>query len=263
MLRRLLAPMLLVFPLVLLAVFAFMKLSEPVAPKLSPEEVKARELAKVRELLRQWEALPADARQAAASQLVSGLDFPLEDLLWETTWTLGEMGPTAVPALVATIQDPNATSQARVHGLWALGLIGPEAHDALPRVKEALTDPAPEARGTAAFALSQIDTQAGTAVPLLIPLFADPIPEVNAAATQAIARYRDQAVPFLRKALADPNAFVRKQSVVTLGLMGEHAGGAVVELVAMVRDPNNELRAEAAEALGHIGARRWPRWRPR
>lgn len=254
MYRRLLAPMLLVFPLVLLAMFAFMKLSEPVETPPNPEEIKAKELAKVRTLLQQWEAMPADARKAAASQLISGLDYPIEDVLWETTWALGELGPSAVPVLAKTLDDPNASPSARGHVLWALGLVGPDARPTLPAVKKALTDPIPEVRAHAAFAVSQIDDQADGAVTVLIPLFADPAPEVTEAATQAVARYRDRAIPSLRQALTNPNATIRKQSVITLGLMGEHAGNAVGDLVAIVRDPNNELRAEAAEALGNIGA---------
>ncbi|HEV3339587.1 MAG TPA: HEAT repeat domain-containing protein [Pirellulales bacterium] len=77
---------------------------------------------------------------------------------------------------------------------------------------------------------------------------------VQETATDALARIGDAAVPALIETLEDPDDEVRAQAAQALARMGATAAPAVDALVRALNDPNEEVRRGAARALGQIGS---------
>ena len=59
-----------------------------------------------------------------------------EEVRWEATFALVEIGPAAVPALIAALKD----KEMRRYAASALGAIGPAAKEAVPALIAALKD---------------------------------------------------------------------------------------------------------------------------
>jgi HEAT repeat protein len=77
---------------------------------------------------------------------------------------------------------------------------------------------------------------------------------VRETAADALARIGDAAVPALVDTLHDPDQEVRAQAAQALARMGAKAAPAVDALVHALDDPNEEVRRGAARALGQIGS---------
>lgn len=76
---------------------------------------------------------------------------------------------------------------------------------------------------------------------------------VRETAADALARIGDAAVPALIDTLHDPDQEVRAQAAQALARMGPKAGPAIDALVHALDDPNADVRRGAARALGQIG----------
>jgi HEAT repeat protein len=87
---------------------------------------------------------------------------------------LGRIGAPAVPALVQTLDSPDAA--VRLKAVDVLSHMGPDAHEAVPRLVKLLGDPDPTVRKAAARALGQIGPLAHDAVPALMHRLVEPPP---------------------------------------------------------------------------------------
>ncbi|HVX10313.1 MAG TPA: HEAT repeat domain-containing protein [Pirellulales bacterium] len=85
---------------------------------------------------------------------------------------LARIGDPALPALIATLQDPDHSIRAQA--ARALARMGPKAAPAVPELIVALDDSNEEVRQGAARALGQIGADAEEAVPALIKALKDP-----------------------------------------------------------------------------------------
>jgi HEAT repeat protein len=85
---------------------------------------------------------------------------------------LARIGDPALPALVATLRDPDHS--VRAQAARALARMGPKAASAVPELIIALDDSNEEVRQGAARALGQIGADAEKAVPALIKALKDP-----------------------------------------------------------------------------------------
>jgi hypothetical protein len=130
-------------------------------------------------------------------------------------------GRDAIPVLTALLRD-SATPRVRQNAACALGKIGPEAHEAVPALIEALEDPYAEVRDASACALGAIGPAAHRAVLALI------------------------------SSLRDQDAQVCRSAAAALGGIGPDAAGAVPALVETLSDKNQLVRAAAAYALEPI-----------
>ncbi len=72
-------------------------------------------------------------------------------------------------------------------------------------------------------------------------------------AVRAIRRMGPTSVPALNELLRDPNPEIRGQAAFALGQFGPLAADAVPALTELLRDPNPEIRGQAATTLGSIG----------
>jgi HEAT repeat protein len=76
---------------------------------------------------------------------------------------------------------------------------------------------------------------------------------VRETAADALARIGDPAVPALIDTLHDPDQSIRAHAAQALARMGPKAAPAVPELILALDDPDREVRQGAARALGQIG----------
>ncbi len=164
---------------------------------------------------------------------------------------LGNIGPTAVPALTGLLKDEDSAVRSMAAG--ELGFIGPQACAAVPILKGLLYDK--DAQRTAAIALGQIGPGAESAVPALIELFTHKNFMVQQSAVIAVGQIgpgAKMAVPALIEVLKDEDA--QRGAATSLGQIGPAAKAAVPSLIALLSDDKNEdVRYAAAVALVQIG----------
>jgi HEAT repeat protein len=157
----------------------------------------------------------------------------------------------AAPALTDALED----SSEKVRSVAATGLasLGDPASIQPLTARLAKEKKSPFMRKTIAYALGQFKSQQAT--PTLVALLKDKEAEVRGAAAVALGEYEDAAaVGPLTAALTDKSDFVRAYSANALGVNRRAAAGAVRELIRLLaRDKDNEVRRQAAIALGRIG----------
>jgi HEAT repeat protein len=211
----------------------------------------------------------------------------------ESLRALSEGGSSAVPVLVALLNDKSAGSWGSAEVRWRaadiLGRLGPEGKEATPALMEALSDkdmhvrtvvagslaalgqPPPEAiphlvtvvemgdlsSAAAAKTLSLYGPEARVAIPALLAALKAKEGELrwNAARTLGkIGPKAEQAVPALVAGLKkDSDPLVREHCAESLGEIGAAAGVAVPDLIAALKDPAPRVRRDSARALGQIG----------
>jgi hypothetical protein len=198
------------------------------------------------------------------------------------------LGPRATDLrTLAVALRMNDSPGVRMESADALGGLGPGAHEAVPALFAALTDPSEAVRASAARALSKIDLGGGDvprlvealgssdgyvvafaawtlgnmgaaaqpAVPALAQAFwRDDINAVVGAALARIGPAAGAAVGVLQEALRSDNPDRRWRAARTLGRIGPQAAPAVPLLTSALSDPYAAVRQHAARALGRIGA---------
>jgi uncharacterized protein (TIGR02996 family) len=177
---------------------------------------------------------------------------------------LKAIGPVAVPALIAAVQDKS--NKGRRKAITALLMIGPAAAEAVPALLAALGDKDSGVRFAVALALGRIGPAAAEAVPALAAALRDQhdLPEADQAgdvtkvqdgAACALYSIGPAAVPALIVALQDEESSVRKLAAFALQRIGPEAVQATPALLVALRDRNRSMRLAAAETLGSFRAR--------
>jgi len=178
-------------------------------------------------------------------EVLSDREFDVADA---AARSLGQLGPAALPELRAAL-DSNF-SVVRLGAAEALGDIGPEAKDTIPRLRSLMLND-DKAGKSAAWALARIG---GDAQPVLLAGLKDQDPAVRYRAAFALGDLRDRskvAANGLASILQDPNAQVRKAAIRALVWYGPKAEDAVPSLVTALANP--DLHVEAAQALARSG----------
>jgi HEAT repeat protein len=187
------------------------------------------------------------AAEAVAPLLVEMLLGAREHQRNDARKVLVGMGNSAIPALRAALK-----SKAPGAVIITLGLIGPEAKDAVPDLIPLLTAKDEALPAKAAETLGRIGPAAKAALPNLIAAFKKESNDaLRPAAIQAVGRIGKDGVPLLIEALKHPDALVRASSAEALGRIGPDAKPAVPHLL-MIRDNENEeasVRQAAEKAL--------------
>ena len=196
---------------------------------------------------------------------------------------LAQIGPAALPTLLAALKQSNAAS-----GAWILRTLRSFGPPAVPVLIEALKQPEPAQRAAAASALGAMGRAAADAIkplftlatasdapvqaaalralvalqappaqlkPLLQTALASPVPELRktgAAGLAALGGAASLGVDGLRELLADDDAAGRLAAVRAFGELAAEAAPAVPDLIARLGDA--PLQSAAMEALGKIGA---------
>jgi HEAT repeat protein len=181
---------------------------------------------------------------------------------------LAGYGKEAVPALVKALGGDSA--QVRRHCMRALAAIGPDAVAAMPALRPWLLQPGSDLQADAAAALARIGKPA---IPVLVEAlqtdpatlpaqvvlgFGDPwallvawrdFPDIHGHAVKALADIGPDAIPVLLTALHNPNADIRANAAGALGSVGYADERVVTALAAVLRDPDVPVRNQATAAL--------------
>lgn len=153
--------------------------------------------------------------------------------------------PAAAAALVGRLGDERDFA-VRERLTWATVQL---IDTALPGVLALLKDENPFARRQAAHVLSKVGDPAFA--PHLVDVIADEHPDVAIKAYRAAANTgAPEVVAPLVARLADGDQLQRDALTVALATLG---ASAVPALIDALSDPDAEVRAHAADALGHLG----------
>jgi HEAT repeat protein len=161
-------------------------------------------------------------------------------------------GEGAASAIASALTD----SSPRVRAAAVAGLARRSEEGSVSLIAERLTKDKDEfVRKIAAHSLASFRGRARTDA--LIAALQDKKPEVRGAAAVALADHPDAlAVAALAGPLADKDAFVRAHAARALGVNGSAAAQAVPALIKLLTsDEDNEVKRQAATALGRIGDR--------
>jgi hypothetical protein len=142
---------------------------------------------------------------------------------------------------------PGRTLEYRLGAIRALGIIGPDAHAAIPDLLRAVQDDDARIRWVAAQTVSQLGPDAVSA---LLPLTTNANVTVRHAAVYALGEARTNALPALPQLLrasTDTNESVRSSSLYSIGRLGPAAFAPALAQSATNADP--EMRAAAARSL--------------
>ncbi|HWP45505.1 MAG TPA: HEAT repeat domain-containing protein [Blastocatellia bacterium] len=185
------------------------------------------------------------------AQLASRLDSSDEQERIDAAVKLAMLGtPLAIPALTSALDD----REERVRAIAIDGLVMIGDPQVLPLLTNRLErDRSVFVRKSAAYAIGRLGSRLGT--PALLAALKDKNAELRGAAVVALSKYRDPAaVPGLIQALSDKDSFVRAHAALALGNNGRAAIQATPHLIRLLdSDPSNEVKREAATALGYIG----------
>jgi HEAT repeat protein len=174
---------------------------------------------------------------------------------------IGELGQTAIPALIKATEDPE--DDVRAAAASALGGMARFAKVAIPKLMQLLKDPSKEVRVGAIEALGSFGAEAKIAVPRLIEALRDKdepdenkvsIPGSAASSLGGIGPAAKEAVPALTEAAKHGTRNLRGQAIWALGRIGPVDGTVVPTLIGILRDRSDPwMRGTAARALGQIG----------
>ncbi|HEY3322186.1 MAG TPA: DUF2950 family protein [Planctomycetota bacterium] len=163
---------------------------------------------------------------------------------------LGKIGPEAVPALTAALQ--NDFWEIRTGAALALGFVPPQTPQVLPALIAALQDDRACVREAAARSLANIGPPAVSALPGLFTRLKDETTEVRVRATEALAAIapNDRAVVNeLLAGLKDIDIPVRVKSLEALGYADTVASEIVPVVLEATHDDEPALRAQAMKTL--------------
>jgi len=164
--------------------------------------------------------------------------------------TLAQIGPAAVDELIKALETGKPEIQRRALG--ALGVIGPEARQAVIAVAEFLTDKDAKLRALAAEVLAEMGPAARPALVALGKALRDPDANVCSLAAFALHEVGVDTVTELLPVLKDTRLPVRLSAVRSVAVFHE-SKDAVTALVDALHYPEVKIRAAAASALIRLG----------
>jgi len=235
---------------------------------------------------------PAQERLALCSLLRSseggGWDvYPFSLWYWKEAELMRSRADRIIPRLAELLTDADAYVRSRA--AETLTPYGPWAAAAVPALRAALNDPSPGARRQIALALLAVEPGHKSEViaalaPLLshpevvsdfylrrdvcdtlgqlgedvvahlLPLLRQHTGDAQWPFVQCLQALGEPSVPALRQELRGPSVAGRVGAARVLGKLASKAQAAFEDLVAVLQDPEAEVRDEAAEALVEIDA---------
>ncbi|HAV62356.1 MAG TPA: hypothetical protein DCY13_08340 [Verrucomicrobiales bacterium] len=172
-------------------------------------------------------------------------------------WTLRclrDIGPSAVPVLVASLKSKQAPQ--RRGGIQALTLLGTDAAPAIPELLRLAEKGTAAEKGPAMVAAARAGAAPAQITPLATKALGDGNVELRRAGAQALAHLGARSLPAqaaLIKALSDQDDRVIQSSADALGTQGQAAAAAVGALGTALSKAPPTARVAIAKALGDIG----------
>jgi HEAT repeat protein len=170
---------------------------------------------------------------------------------------LGGYAAEAVPALKRALER-DSSYKVREAAAFALGEIGRDLKpgsdpELAPLLTSALKDDNWQVRRSAAFALGCLEGEAAKHQAALEALLRDPNPAVKQNAAWALGKAGPSAIPKLREALRDEDAFVKRDAVIALkSFEPAPVRAALGDLLFLCEDKDSEVRRAAVKELTRV-----------
>ncbi|MFN7952044.1 MAG: HEAT repeat domain-containing protein [bacterium] len=167
--------------------------------------------------------------------------------------SLLQSNPSRIPLGVQALADPSP--EVRASAAQALGALAHEHEDARRALANAVEDARPEVRKAAlgVLAFTSVD---GVDSDHLLELLADPDLDTRINVAAALARngkHVDRALPVLTAALASSNADLQARAAAAIGLLGAKGAAAAPALVDALGRADREHASGFASALRELG----------
>lgn len=195
----------------------------------------------------------AETAQPDLGEVTACLQDESESVRVLAAAVLGRLGP---PAVASLIQGLAKTQPVPVRSAAACGLaaIGPDAVPAISELCRCLTADDDGLRDVAAVALGKIGSPA---IPALQRMrqFSNPlVVDAAVSALNAIGPPDASVLPDLERDMAHPDPATRKSALKKTAQLRQAAHPAIPRILALTRDPDPAVRAEACLTLGRIEA---------
>jgi HEAT repeat protein len=190
---------------------------------------------------------------AAAPDLEAALRQGDQRLASAAAAALGNLGPTALPALIRSLAHPNPVI--RQAASYGLSFPRTNATPAIPALCRALADTNEAVRASAAYALTRIWTVPATG---FVALVEQETGQAREAAAQALQNFRTPtrlAQPALRRMLESTSPTERRQATASLAYLQPWSPEVFAALVAALSDPSAPVRLTATNALSPVNLR--------
>jgi HEAT repeat protein len=186
--------------------------------------------------------------QAALPCLTLALNDPDPETASTVTQALGQIGSSAVPALIEALVKRH--KQVRREAARALGKLGSTARAAVPALQKTLTDPDLKVRMAAAQALGIMGPEAREAVPGLIEALKDTNLIFCRLAAQALSYIGPAALPSLLELLRKTNdKYVQREASWALRRLagGDSSLAPIIAKKSILASPGGSLKVKAGK----------------
>jgi HEAT repeat protein len=190
------------------------------------------------------------AARAACQPLVKALADPGLDVRAHAAQALRRLGPVVVKPLADALSDPQPGVRQRA--AQALGLLGKDAKPAVPRLIEAVKNDHIGLRLAAIAALGAIGPEAKDSLPTLVQALQMQHLETQLQAYSAILLISIDDPATMAAILREVNQKARWATPYLLAQFGPKPEHAVKPLMLQLQDPDPNVRAAAALALGQL-----------
>jgi HEAT repeat protein len=146
-------------------------------------------------------------------------------------------------------------TEKRIEAAQKLGEIGPQAHQAIPKLRMSLEDQSVEVRKAVVLALMKMGER-GT--PSWLRGLDDKSPEVRKVVEDKLDEGGDEVIEDVTKVMQSPIGEERRLAVRALGYMSKRTNKAIPSLGKAVLDSEVDVRQEAAATLGRLGSKAAP-----
>ncbi len=175
---------------------------------------------------------------------------------WDTTASIAQIGPAALPELLKLIDNPEAKNHHL--GIKAIGLLAKQTDKAIPALIDCLQNRDPIARRAAAATLGKLEPRSKEIAAGLRQALKDTDAAVRLAAALALRPFNGAeagfAVSTLMELLTQADADTRRDAVLALAEFGPYAKAALPPLHKLQDDPDQFVRNAASWAEARITA---------
>ncbi len=205
-----------------------------------------------REVLKALLSLPPNP-EITRPALIKALQSADPTMAAAAVQTFAEAGAAVVPRLIEGLKH----NESQYWACLALGEIGPPAKDAVPALTDLLAGDRPDVVLQALVALGQIGPDAESAVPQIIGLLKSPVAAVQMGAAFALGKLRVASAVVQLKTLDAAANDPLVKTIAAWALANIHpddatAATTTAEVIAAAKNEDPRVRAWAASGLGEL-----------
>lgn len=192
--------------------------------------------------------------EPAVPKLITALETQDNNIRYGAIIALGKLGPTAINAVepLMKIFGQSKGLDERIAIMYALVDIAPASNEVLGLMQSSLL--VGSLRNYGLRALGKMGSNAANAVPRIITYLEDKDAQTRFEAIECLEKIgpSQDAVKGIAKRLKDEEARVRSRAAIALANFGKSAAPATKALIAALKDSETDVRKNAVKALGNM-----------